>query len=125
MISPEELKAWDPSESPRKVQNDFRRFDNSGDLQRPILIAHGADDVIVSPGETVVYKQLVEMRYGVAGARDVLAVYYIPGMGHGGAPFNAWIDPALDALEDWVDNHESGGAIGSPPPENLGGYDRD
>jgi hypothetical protein len=28
-----------------------------------------------------VYKRLVEQRFGVAGARDRLAVYYIPGMG--------------------------------------------
>lgn len=125
VISPEELKAWDPNESPPQVQNDFRRFDNTGNLQRPVIIGHGADDTIVSPGETKVYKQLVKMRFGVAGALDVLAVYWIPGMGHGGAEFNAWIDPALDALEDWVDYRESGGTMGSPPPANLGGYDRD
>lgn len=124
VISLDELRAWDPSESPPQVQNDFRRFDNSGNLQRPVIVAHGTHDVIVSIGETEVYQRLVEELYGVAGARDVLAVYYIPGMGHGGAEFNAWISPALDALEAWVDYRESGGAMGSPPPESLGGYDR-
>ncbi len=125
VISVDELKAWDPNQSPPQVQNDFRRFDNSGNLQRPVIVAHGTHDVIVSPGETEVYKRLVEARLGVAGARDVLAVYYIPGMGHGGAQFNALIDPALDALEAWVDYRESDGAAGAPPPDVLGGYPRD
>lgn len=125
VISIDELKAWDPNQSPPQVQNDFRRFDNSGNLQRPVIIAHGADDTIVSPGETEVYKRLVEELYGVAGARDVLAVYYIPSLGHGGPEFNALIGPALDALEAWVDYRESGGGIGSLPPEILGGYPRD
>ncbi len=58
-------------------------------------------------------------------ARDFLAVYFIPGMGHGGAPFNALVGPALDALDAWVDYHQSGGATGSQPPAVLGGYPRE
>jgi pimeloyl-ACP methyl ester carboxylesterase len=128
-LSVDEIKAWDPNQSPPPVQNDLRRFDNTGNLTHPVIIGHGADDPIVSPGETAVYKRLVERRLGVAGARDVLAVYYIPGMGHGGAEFNAMIGPALDALEAWVDYRESDGAFGSPPPDpmvgGLGSYPRD
>ena len=125
VISLDELKAWDPNQSPPQVQNDFRRFDNTGNLQRPVIVAHGTHDTIVSPGETEVYKRLVENLFGVAGARELLAVYYIPGMGHGGAEFNALIDPALDALEAWVDYRESGGAAGAPAPDVLGLYPRD
>ena len=55
----------------------------------------------------------------------MLAIYDIPGMGHGGAQFNTLIDPALDALERWIDYHQSGGRIGAPPPDVLGGYPRD
>ena len=44
-------------------------------------------------------------------ARDRLAVYYIPGMGHGGAQFDAMIGPALDALEAWVDHRQSTGTV--------------
>ena len=128
VLSPEELKAWDPHQSPPQVQNDLRRLDLTGNLHRPLILAHGTDDTIVSPGETKVYKQLAEMRFGVEGARDVLAVYFIPGMGHGGAEFNALIGPALDALEAWVDYRESGGSSGSPPPDpivgGLGSYPR-
>jgi hypothetical protein len=72
-----------------------------------------------------VYKRLVEARFGVAGARDLLAVYYIPGMGHGGAEYDALIGSSLDALEAWVDYHQSNGAAGAPPPDVLGGYPRD
>lgn len=129
VLSDDELKAWDPNQSPPQVQNDFRRFDNTGNLQRPLFIGHGTHDTIVSPGETEVYKRMVEARFGVAGARDVLAVYYIPGMGHGGAEFNALIGPFLDALEAWVDYRESNGSFGALPPDiivgGLGSYPRD
>jgi hypothetical protein len=129
VLSLDEIKAWDPNLSPPPVANDLRRFDNTGNLQRPIIIGHGSHDPIVSPGETAVYKRLVERRFGVAGARDLLAVYYIPGMGHGGAEFDAMIGPALDALEAWVTYRQSGGSAGSPPPNvmmgGLGSYPRD
>jgi predicted esterase len=129
VLSLEEIKAWDPNLSPPPVANDLRRFDNTGNLQRPIIIGHGLDDPIVSPGETAAYKRLVEKRFGVAGARDRLAVYYIPGMGHGGGEFDAMFGPALDALEAWVDYRGSGGTSGSTPPDTivtaLGSYPRD
>jgi hypothetical protein len=47
-----------------------------------------------------VYKRLVEGRVGVAGARDLLAIYFIPGMGHG-AEYDASLAAQLDALEAW------------------------
>jgi hypothetical protein len=119
VLSLDEIKAWDPNFSPPPVANDLRRFDNTGDLRRPVIIAHGSHDPIVAPGETAVYKRLVEARLGAVGARDVLAVYYIPGMGHGGAEYNALIGPSLDALEAWVTYRESGGASGSPPPDPI------
>lgn len=128
-LSEAEIKAWDPNFSPPPVANDLRRFDNTGNLKRPVLIAHGAHDPIVSPGETAAYKRLVEARFGVAGARDLLAVYYIPGMGHGGAPYDASLAAQLDALEAWVTWRTSGGTAGSPPPDvlvgGLGSYPRD
>lgn len=33
-------------------------------------------------------------------------------MDRGGAPFNAWLNVALDALDSWVDWHQSGGTAG-------------
>ena len=128
-LSLDEIKAWDPNYSRPPVANDLRRFDNTGDLKRPIIIVHGAHDPIVSPGETAVYKRLVERRFGIAGARNWLAVYYIPGMGHGGAEFDASLAAQLDALEGWVTWHQTGGTAGSPPPNvlvgGLGSYPRD
>jgi hypothetical protein len=121
VLSVDEIKAWDPNYSPPPVANDLRRFDNTGNLQRPIIIGHGSHDPIVSPGETVAYKLLVEDRFGVAGARDLLAVYFIPGMGHGGAEYDASLSAQLDALEAWVTYRETGGAHGSPPPDVLVG----
>ena len=59
----------------------------------------------------------------------MLAVYYIPGMGHGGAEYDALIGAQLQALEAWVDYRLSGGATGSLPPNpivgGLGSYPRD
>lgn len=129
VLSLDEIKAWDPNDSPTPVSNDLRRFDNTGNLQRPIIIAHGSHDPIVAPGETAAYKQLVERRFGVAGARDLLAVYYIPGLGHGGAEYDASLSAQLDALEAWVTYRQSGGTAGSPPPDilvgGMGSYPRD
>jgi len=61
-LSDAEIKAWDPSFSPPPVANDPRRFENTGNLKRPVVIAHGSHDPIVSPGETAAYKRLVEQR---------------------------------------------------------------
>jgi hypothetical protein len=121
VLSTDEIKAWDPNNSPPPVANDLRRFDNTGNLQRPVVIVQGSHDPIVSPGENIAYKHLVEGRFGVAGARDLLAVYFIPGMGHGGAEFDASLSAQLDALEAWVDWRQSGGTAGSPPPDVLMG----
>ena len=110
VLSDDEIKAWDPNFSPPPVANDLRRFDNTGNLKRPIIIAHGSHDPIVSPGETAAYKRLVEQRYGVAGARNWLAIYYIPRMAHGGAEYDASLSAQLDVLEAWVTWHQSGGS---------------
>jgi hypothetical protein len=128
-LSLAEIKAWDPNLSPVPVANDLRRFDNRGNLTRPVIVAHGSHDPIVAPGETAVYKRLVERRLGVAGARNVLAVYYIPGMGHGGAEYDGTIGASLDVLEAWVTWRATGGAAGALPPNvltgTLGSYPRD
>ena len=125
VLSEDELKNWDPNHSPVQIQNDLRKLDLHGNLKRPIIIAHGSFDVTVAPGESIGYMRLVESRLGVVTARDLLAVYYIPGMGHGGGPFNTWLNVAFDALDAWVDWHQSGGTQGSQPPHNLGGYTRE
>ncbi len=125
VLSDAEIKAWDPNNSPPPVANDLRRFDNTGHLQRPVIIAHGAHDPIVAPGETAVYKRLVERRLGAAAARNFLAVYYIPGMGHGGAPYDNSLGAQLDALEAWVTWHQTGGSAGARPPNVLAGFPRD
>ena len=128
VVTDAEIIQWEPHLSPPPVANDLRRFDNTGNLERPIIIGHGSHDPTVSPGETLVYERLVEARLG-ARARDFLAVYFIPGMGHGGAEYDASLSAQLDALEKWVDWHQSGGSSGSPPPNvlvgGLGSYPRD
>ena len=129
MLSDAEIKAWDPNFSPRPVANDLRRFDNTGNLKRPIVIAHGSHDPIVSPGETVAYKRLVEQRFGVGGARNWLAIYYIPRMAHGGTEYDRSLSAQLDILEAWVTWHQTNGKSGSLPPNTLvgelGSYPRD
>ena len=86
---------------------------------------HGTSDPIVSPGEAEGYLALVERRLGRKSAERVLAVYYIPGMGHGGTEYNNLIGAQIDALEQWIDYRESGGKRGAPAPESLGGYTRE
>ena len=120
-----ELGQWRPEKSPKWVQRELRKLDLSGYLERPVIIMHGTYDTTVSPGETAGYKRLVEKRLGRRGAEKMLAVYYIPGMGHGGVQFNDLVDEQIDALEAWIDYHQSNGARGAPPPATLGIYPRE
>ena len=123
-LTDDELKLWDPSKSPKYVQTELRRLDLSGDLKRPVLIMHGTADPIVSPGETEGYQLLVEKRLGREQAKQILAVYYIPGMGHGGTEYNDLIGRQIDVLEEWIDYRESRGKRGALPPDTIGRYPR-
>jgi hypothetical protein len=107
------------------VQRELRALDLTGELTRPLIVMHGSADVIVSPGEATGYATLVRRRVGRRDAERVLAIYFIPGMGHGGAPFDALIGAQLDALEAWIDFRESRGRRGAPPPAELGGFRRE
>ncbi|HEX2542436.1 MAG TPA: tannase/feruloyl esterase family alpha/beta hydrolase [Caldimonas sp.] len=119
----EELGLWNANRSPGFVKRELRLLDLTGNLKRPVIIMHGTYDVTVSPRETEGYKELVERRLG-RNAEKFLAVYYIPGMGHGGAEFNNLVDEQIDALEAWIDYHRSNGRIGSPAPAMIGQYPR-
>lgn len=123
-LTDDELKLWDPSQSPKHVQKELRKLDLTGDLKRPILIMHGTLDAIVSPGESFGYQTMVERRLGPRIAEQVLAVYFIPGMGHGGPEYDALIGAQIDALEQWIDHRTSRGKRGLPPPAWLGGHPR-
>jgi hypothetical protein len=124
-LTDDELKFWDPSKSPQRIQKELRKLDLSGDLKRPVIIMHGMADTIVSPGETEGYRKLVERRLGLEKAEQVLAVYYIPRMGHGGMEYDNRIGAQIDALEQWIDYRQSGGKKGALPPDSLGGYPRE
>jgi CubicO group peptidase (beta-lactamase class C family) len=123
-LTDDELRLWDPAKSPSPVQKELRRLDLTGDLKRPVIIMHGTADAIVSPGESEGYRGMVERRLGRTKAADVLAVYFIPGMGHGGREFDELIGAQFDALEQWIDHRQSGGKRGAPAPSALGAYAR-
>jgi pimeloyl-ACP methyl ester carboxylesterase len=123
-LTDDKLKRWDPMKSPKRVQAELRKLDLTGNLKRPVIIMHGMADPIVSPGEAEGYRALVTKRLGAKNAGNVLAVYYIPGMGHGGTEYNNLIGAQIDALESWIDYRESRGTRGAPAPESLGGYRR-
>ena len=120
-----EVKLWNPLNSPAYVQIDFRREDCFGHLARPLIIMHGGADPIVSPGEAEGYKNLVARTIGRREAEKLLAVYYIPGMGHGGAQFDSLIPVQIDALEAMIDYQQSNGSRGAPAPAMIGDYPRE
>ncbi|MEO7134950.1 MAG: hypothetical protein ABI024_12095 [Vicinamibacterales bacterium] len=124
-LTDDELLRWDPLQSPTAVRGDLRRLDLTGRMTRPVIVMHGTADAIVSPGESTGYLALVERRVGRRAAADVLAVYFIPRMGHGGPEFDALIGAQLDALEAWIDYRLSNGRRGRPPPASIGGYPRE
>jgi pimeloyl-ACP methyl ester carboxylesterase len=123
--SDEEIKLWNPSNSPAYVQVDLRREDCHGHLARPLIIMHGAADPIVSPGEAEGYKALVAKTISPAEAEKLLAVYYIGGMGHGGKEFDDLIPAQIDALEAMIDYQQSNGSRGVKAPAFIGKYPRE
>ena len=120
-----EVKLWNPLKSPAYVQVDLRREDCYGYLARPLIIMHGAADPIVSTGEAEAYKNLVAETIGRSQAENLLGVYYIPGMGHGGTQYNDLIPAQFDALEAMIDYQQSNGTRGAPPPAFIGIYPRE
>ena len=124
-LSDDELGYWDPSRSPKDVRRELHKLDLSGKLQRPLILMHGTADPIVSPGETAGYQKLVEEALGSSAAQEALAVYYIPGMGHGGNEYDRLIGTQIDALEAWIDYRQSNGRVGTPAPKTLGAYPRE
>jgi hypothetical protein len=124
-LTDDELGYWDPDRSPEPVKRELHALDVSGNLQRPLIIMHGTADPVVSPGETAGYQSLVEHVLGSDAAQDVLAVYYIPGMGHGGIQYDQLIGAQIDALESWIDYRQSKGRTGAPAPAMLGIYPRE
>jgi pimeloyl-ACP methyl ester carboxylesterase len=125
VLTPDEIKQWDPSKSPKRVQKELHKLDLTGNLKRPVIILHGTADPIVSPGEAEGYAALVERRLGKKKAEEMLAIYYIPGMGHGGTEYDNSLAAQIDALEQWIDYRQSGGKRGAPAPVTLGGYPRE
>ena len=67
----------------------------------------------------------MEKVLGTAAASRLLAVYMIPGMGHGGAQYDNQVNEQIDALEAWIDWHQSRGSMGSLPPAMIGPYPRE
>jgi pimeloyl-ACP methyl ester carboxylesterase len=121
----EEAKLWNPFNSPAYVQIDLRREDCHGHLARPLIIMHGAADPIVSAGEAEGYKDLVAKTIGPREAEKLLAVYYIPGMGHGGKEYDDLIPAQIDALEGMIDYQQSNGSRGARAPSLIGIYPRE
>ncbi len=123
-LTDDDLKHWDTAKSPGYVMKELRKLDLTGNLKKPVIVIHGAADIIVSPGESEGYAALVAKRLGEKKAAELLAVYYIPGMGHGGAEYDRLLGAQFDALESWIDYRNTRGNSGAPPPEKLGVYPR-
>ena len=120
-----EVKLWNPLNSPAYVQIDLRREDCTGHLARPLIIMHGGADPIVGTGEATGYKNLVAKTIGRREAENLLAVYYIAGMGHGGTQYDNLIPAQIDALEAMIDYQQSNGSRGAPAPDFIGIYPRE
>ena len=113
VLTDPEILAWKSEERPRRAQMRVgRRQDLSGDLGKPLIIVHGSIDPVVSLGETLGYKELVEKVLGPELAAQLLRVYVINGVGHNPIVLQeAFNNAAIDALDAWV--------VAGTLPENL------
>ena len=123
-LTDDELSQWDPTKSPHWVQKELALLDLTGRITRPILVMQGTADPVVPMTEAIAYKALVEKVLGPAAANRLLAVYMIPGMGHGGQQYDSQVNAQIDTLEAWIDWHQSRGSMGSLPPAMIGPYPR-
>ena len=71
-VTDDELRRWDPDESPPAVVRELRKLDLTGNLTRPLIVMHGTADPIVSPGETAGYASLVSRRVGRRDAEEAI-----------------------------------------------------
>ena len=72
-LTDDELRRWDPDQSPPAVVHELRKLDLTGKLTRPLIVMHGTADPIVSPGEAAGYASLVSRRVGRRNAERLLA----------------------------------------------------
>ncbi len=79
---------------------DLSAFADSGGK---ILWLHGVVDQSVSPYMNAAIVERIEEEMGEEAVRDFLRFYFVPGLAHGGGPFNPQID-TLTALDNWVEN---------------------
>src|SRR5262245_60128674 len=68
------------------------------------------------PGRPRANGALVQQRRGRAAADDVVAAYYIAGMGHGGKAYDDLLGAQLEALERWIDYRQSAGGAAPRHP---------
>lgn len=113
VVSNEEMKEWDPTNRPRKVETQARKLDLTGRIRRPVILVHGIADATVGAKESLAYKELVAEATGEV--EDFVRVYLVPRLGHGtSVPF---LGPGMDALEQWVDTGVGPAVVNGLPPQ--------
>jgi feruloyl esterase len=76
------------------------------------IVAHGLADQLPVFAATAGYYESVAARFGQAELDKSVRFYTIAGFAHGAGPFNALNGiPALDALENWVENGVAPGTL--------------
>jgi len=97
----DEIKAWDPNLSPHRSRTTFA----GSTTPATCSVRSSLRTARMTPSSLRARRQRTSSSSRCASespCRDLLAVYYIPGMGHGGAPYDASLGAQLDALEAWV-----------------------
>lgn len=88
-----------------------------------LLVFHGTTDGLIPYGNSVDYHERVVAELGQDAVDDHVALYLVPGMDHCSGGAGAWQVDWLSALERWVEDGDTPGALPAlhPAPAGNGG----
>lgn len=125
-LNPQDYKEYDYFKRPASVREEIAKFENTGNIQKPLITVHGTWDALIFANvHALPYEKLVKERkketiyrlYMVDKGNHLDSLVGKPGMDPGKTmqPLLPYVHQAFDLLVDWV---ESGKV--PPPSKTIG-----
>lgn len=114
-LNPQDYKAYDYFQRPASVKEEIAKFENTGNIQKPLLTVHGTWDALIFANvHAFPYEKLVKERnkesiyrlYMIDKGNHVDALVGKPGMDPGKKmqPLLPYVHQAFDLMVDWVES---------------------